>query len=119
MVAEAKANIENLTPDQVAKELEEGALVVDLRESEEIKATGMIPGAVHVTRGLLEFRADPSHPFHVEGFDPSRRTILHCASGGRSALGAQTLKEMGYENVAHLEGGITAWTEAGKPVEKD
>lgn len=118
MVAEAKSNIENLTPDEVAKELEGGALVVDLRESEEIQATGMIPGAVHVTRGLLEFRADPTHPFHVEGFDPGRRTILHCASGGRSALGAQTLKDMGYENVAHLEGGITAWTEAGKPVDK-
>lgn len=118
MVAEAKSNIENLDPDQVAKELEAGALVVDLRDSEEIKATGMIPGAIHVSRGLLEFRADPTHPYHVEGFDPGRRTILHCASGGRSALGAQTLKEMGYENVAHLEGGITAWTEAGKPVDK-
>lgn len=117
LVAEAKQNVENLTPDQVARELESGdALLVDVREPQEREA-GAIPGAISAPRGMLEFYADPSLPYHKEEFDPNRRIILHCASGGRSALGAATLKQMGYNNVAHLEGGIKAWQEAGKPTE--
>jgi rhodanese-related sulfurtransferase len=118
MVAAAKGRVENLSPDAVEAELSSGdAVLVDLREAEELEATGRIPGAVHVPRGMLEFRADPTSPYHQEPFDRSRRIILHCASGGRSALGARTLQEMGYGDVAHLDGGITAWKEAGKPVE--
>lgn len=116
LVAEAKQRVENLTPDDVQRELAEGAVVVDLRESEEL-AGGRIPGAVHVPRGMLEFRADPSSPYHDAALDPSARVILHCAAGGRSALAAATLKEMGYDNVAHLDGGFGAWQSAGKPVE--
>lgn len=117
LVAEAKARIENLEVEQVEKELAEGALVVDLREPEELAATGKIPGSVHVPRGMLEFRADPASPYHQEGFEPQRRVIVHCAAGGRSALAAATLKDMGYENAAHLEGGFTAWAQSGRPVE--
>lgn len=117
MVAEAKAQIENLSPDQVAQEVEAGdALLVDLREPNERSENGTIPGAVSAPRGMLEFWADPSSPYHRPEFDPNRRIILHCASGGRSALGAQTLQQMGYGNVAHLDGGLKAWQEAGKPV---
>lgn len=116
LVAEAKQRVENLTPDDVEREMGSGAVVVDLREAEEL-AGGRIPGAVHVPRGMLEFRADPSSPYHLDGLDPSARVILHCAAGGRSALAAATLQEMGYENVAHLDGGFTAWQQAGKPVE--
>lgn len=116
LVAEAKQRVENLTPDDVEREISEGAVVVDLRESEEL-AGGRIPGAVHVPRGMLEFRADPSSPYHDAALDPSARVILHCAAGGRSALAAATLKEMGYDNVAHLDGGFGAWQSAGKPVE--
>jgi len=119
LVADAKKKVENVTPDQLEKELADGALVVDLRESEELAATGKIPGSVHSPRGLIEFRADPDHPYHTEGFDPDRRVILHCASGGRSALAAGTLRDLGYSNVAHMDGGITTWIEAGKPVDKD
>ena len=118
LVAEAKKKVENVTPDQLEKELADGALVVDLRESEELAATGKIPGSVHSPRGLIEFRADPDHPMHTDGFDPDRRVILHCASGGRSALAAGTLGDLGYTNVAHMDGGITTWIEAGKPVDK-
>lgn len=118
MVAEAKARTENVTPDQLEKEQAEGALVVDIREGEELASTGKIPGSVHSPRGLLEFRADPDHPLHAEGFDPERRVILHCASGGRSALAADMLKGLGYKNVAHMDGGINTWLEAGKPVDK-
>lgn len=117
LVAAAKQQVENLGPDEVERELAEGAVVVDLREPEELEAAGRIPGAVHIPRGMLEFRADPSTPYHHEALDPSKRVILHCAAGGRSALAAVTLKEMGYEDVAHLDGGITAWKDAGKPVE--
>jgi len=118
LVGEAKARVENLGPDDVERELAGGeAILVDLREAEELEATGRIPGAVHVPRGMLEFRADPSSPYHQAPLDPSARVILHCASGGRSALAAATLQDMGYTDVAHLDGGITAWKDAGKPVE--
>ncbi len=118
LVREAKENVENLTPEQVASEMEQGdTVIVDLREAHERQATGAIPGAVEAPRGLLEFYADPSHPYHLEQLDPSKRVVLHCASGGRSALAAKTLKDMGYTNVAHLDGGITKWIEEGKPVE--
>ena len=115
LVAEAKAKIENLDPDTVERELGSGdAVLVDIREAEELQG-GRIEGSVHVSRGMLEFRADPTSPYHQEQLDPSKRVILHCASGGRSALAAVTLKEMGYQNVAHLDGGFNGWKEAGKP----
>ncbi len=118
LVTAAKARVENLDADSVESELSSGeAVLVDVRDAEELTANGRIPGSVHVPRGMLEFRADPSSPYHQEPFDPSRRIILHCASGGRSALGAATLQEMGFSNVAHLDGGIKAWKEAGKPGE--
>jgi rhodanese-related sulfurtransferase len=116
LVQDAKSRIENLTPDQVAAEVAAGkALLVDVRDAPE-RANGTIPGAVHASRGMLEFYADPSSPYHKAEFDPGKRVILHCASGGRSALAAQSLKSMGYANVAHLDGGFKAWQAAGKPV---
>jgi rhodanese-related sulfurtransferase len=117
LVAEAKNQIENLTPEQVAKELEQGSVVVDLRESDELRSTGKIPGAAHIPRGMLEFAADPASPYHQGVLDPSKRVVLHCAAGGRSALAAMTLKQMGYTDVAHLDGGISAWTSEGRPTE--
>ncbi len=117
MVAEAKARIENLTVEQAASEIERGdALVVDVREPEE-RANGSIPGAVAAPRGMLEFWVDPSSPYHRNEFDPAKRIILHCASGGRSALAAAMMQDLGYTNVAHMDGGINAWKESGRPVE--
>ncbi|MDQ3737600.1 MAG: rhodanese-like domain-containing protein [Actinomycetota bacterium] len=117
LVAAARTRVENLDPDAVERELGSGeALLIDVREPDE-RDSGAIPGSVNIPRGMLEFRADPASPYHQEPLDPGRRTILHCASGGRSALAAATLQEMGYTNVAHLGGGISAWKEAGKPVE--
>ena len=117
MVAEAKAQAEALSPDQVTEEAKTGALLVDLREPEERVAQGTVPGAVFAPRGMLEFWADPDSPYHRAEFDPSRRLVLYCASGGRSALAVTTLTEMGYDDVAHLDGGLKAWKEAGLPVE--
>lgn len=110
-VAQAKGTIENLTPEQVVKEIETGAVLVDLREPAELDTDAKIDGAVHAPRGMLEFYADPTSPYHREEFDPSKRTILYCASGGRSALGAVALQDLGYANVAHLDGGIKAWNQ--------
>lgn len=111
--------MENLTPAKVSAGLERGgAVLIDIRDGEERGKSGSIPGAIHASRGMLEFYADPASPYHREGVDPNRRTILHCASGGRSALAAETLSAMGYTNVAHMDGGIKAWQEAGLPVDR-
>jgi rhodanese-related sulfurtransferase len=116
LVLSAKARIENLSPDEVETEIADGAVIVDLREAEELVASGRIPGSVHIPRGMLEFRADPTSHYHDEALDPSKRVILHCAAGLRSALATVALQEMGYENVAHLESGFGGWRDAGKPV---
>ncbi|MCC6791331.1 MAG: rhodanese-like domain-containing protein [Thermomicrobiales bacterium] len=116
LVAEAKANVENLTPEQVEREIKAGAVLVDIREPGELTENGKIPGAVHAARGMLEFWADPTSNYHRPEFDPAKRVILSCASGGRSALAAGTLRQLGYDNVAHLDGGINAWKAAGKAV---
>ena len=119
MVGEAKQRIENLTVDQVAAELAQGdTVLVDVREPDERVQNGVIPGAVHAPRGMLEFYADPTSPYHRPEFDPDRRIVLHCAAGSRSALAADTLQQMGYRNVAHMEGGFRAWKEAGQTVEE-
>ena len=117
LVAEAKSRVENLSPEAIVAEIASGeTIVVDIREPEERERDGAIPNAVHAPRGMLEFYADPTSAYHRAEFDPSRRTILYCASGGRSALAADTLKQLGYTRVAHLDGGIKAWREAGKPL---
>jgi rhodanese-related sulfurtransferase len=117
LVKEAKQQVENLTPEQVQEELSKGnATLIDIRESEELQQHGKIPQSMHAPRGMLEFYADPALPYHKPEFDKAKRIILHCASGGRSALAACTLKQMGYENVAHMEGGFKSWKEAGMPV---
>ncbi|MGJ7029792.1 rhodanese-like domain-containing protein [Niabella hirudinis] len=114
LVKEAKQQIENLTPEQVQEELLSGnAVLIDIRESGELEQNGRIGGSVHAPRGMLEFYADATLPYHKPEFDKSKRIILHCASGGRSALAVQTLKTMGYDHVAHLDGGLKAWKDAG------
>lgn len=112
LVADARQQVENLSPTAVAQERLRGAVLVDLREPAEL-ASGVIEGAVHAPRGMLEFYADPSSPYHRSELEPSRRTVLYCASGGRSALAATALAELGYVDVAHLDGGFKAWVESG------
>lgn len=117
LVKEAKAGIENLTAAEVKQEIETGHVVlIDIRESNELAETGMISGSVHAPRGMLEFYADPAFPYYKPEFNKEDRIILHCASGGRSALAVKTLQSMGYSNVAHLDGGLKVWKEAGFPV---
>jgi rhodanese-related sulfurtransferase len=118
MVAEAKKRVQNLTVEETAHELESGdVLLVDIREPSERNQAGAIPAAIEAPRGMLEFWADPTSPYHRDEFQPDRRVILHCASGGRSALAAAMLQDLGYENVAHMDGGFNAWKEQGRPVQ--
>jgi rhodanese-related sulfurtransferase len=117
MVADAKSRIENLSPAMVASEIQGGeVLVVDIREAEERVQNGVIKGAVHAPRGMIEFYADPTSPYHRPEFQVDRRIILQCASGGRSALATETLTKLGYSRVAHLDGGFKAWKEQGLPI---
>jgi rhodanese-related sulfurtransferase len=117
LIAEARTRIETLTPAAVAAELKGGnVLLVDIRERAEWEREG-IAGAIHAARGMLEFYADPTSAYHQPAFDPDARTILYCASGGRSALAADALHHLGYSRVAHLDGGLKAWREAGFTVE--
>ena len=115
LVAEAMAQVENVSPKDAAAASAEGeAVLLDVREP--VEWEHHIAGAVQVPRGILEFVADPASPRHNADLDPARRTIVYCRSGHRAALAGATLKTLGYENVANLEGGITAWQEAGLPV---
>jgi rhodanese-related sulfurtransferase len=116
MVAAVKAKTENLTPDGLVRELAHpDVLLVDVREPAETE-NGIIPGAVLVPRGMLEFRAGHGTPFHIEGFEPRRRVIVYSGAGYRSALAVRSLHELGYDDVAHLGGGLKAWVYEGKPV---
>ena len=115
MLAEANAVIETVSVQDLPYHLDDhGVVLVDVRETVELDREGTIPGAVHVPRGLLEFQADPESPIHNDALDPESRLILYCGTGGRSALAAKTLIDMGYSDVASLAGGYAAWREAEK-----
>jgi rhodanese-related sulfurtransferase len=116
MVAAARRRVRNLTPGECAAAMARGALVLDVREAEELRLEGTLPGALHVPRGVLEFVADPSSALHHAALVPDRPIVVVCAVGGRSALAADTLGRLGYSQVAHLEGGLEAWRAAGRPL---
>jgi rhodanese-related sulfurtransferase len=118
MITAAKARIENLSPSDVAAELDRGeAVLVDVREPTET-AQGVIGGALLAPRGMLEFHADPATPYHLDALTTAHRVILYCAAGSRSALAARTLQDFGFRDVAHLDGGYRAWVAEGRPVER-
>ncbi|GBD42724.1 Inner membrane protein YgaP [bacterium HR40] len=116
LLAQARAEVPVIDIEQAKDLLERPDVVfVDVRETNEYEQ-GHIPHAVHVPRGLLEWYADPTLPVHKAELRSGRRLVVYCASGGRSLLAAKTLKDMGVEDVCSLEGGITAWRQAGLPV---
>ncbi len=119
LVAEANKRVKTLTPAEAQPLVNNADMVfVDLRDSAELQRDGKIPGAVHVNRGMLEFVLDPTLPYHSPVFSSGKHIIFYCASGGRSALAADTAQQMGLERVSHLGGGFKAWREAGGAVEK-
>jgi len=117
MLTAANGLVPRISPAEARTMIAAGTvLVVDVRDATELAATGKIAGALHVSRGMLEFKADPESPYHDPAFDRNRTVILYCASGGRSALAGKTLRDMGFRDVRNL-GGFTDWIESGGPVE--
>jgi len=117
MIEAANAEVPRITPDRARELIGQGALVLDVRDAPEVETTGKVLGAVHVSRGMLEFRADPDSPYHDKKFDRAKPVIVYCASGGRSALSGKTLKDMGYGEVYNL-GAFMDWAESGGDIER-
>jgi rhodanese-related sulfurtransferase len=114
----ANAAVPRVTPAQAKEMIAKGnTVVVDVRDAMELKQGGKVAGAVHVPRGMLEFRADPDSPYHDKNLAKDKTVIVYCASGGRSALSGKTLKDFGYDKVYNL-GGFKDWVEAGGKVEQ-
>ena len=118
MLAAANAVVPKITADEARRLIsDQNALVVDVRDAPEVLASGKVKGALNISRGMLEFRADADTPYHNPEFRKDRPIILYCASGGRSALSGKVLRDMGYENVHNL-GAFKDWAESGGEVEK-
>ena len=113
LLAEANASIQKLSPAEAREKIRSGdVLVLDVRDAAEVQQSGKIKGALNVSRGLLEFRADPDSPYYNPALQKDKTILLHCASGGRSALAAKTLQDMGYTSVFNI-GGFKELTESG------
>jgi rhodanese-related sulfurtransferase len=117
MVDEAMQVITSYSVDE-ARDLygRDDVMFVDLRDVRELEREGVIPGAFHAPRGMLEFWVDPESPYHKDVFAQDKRFVLFCAMGWRSALATKTMQEMGIQRVGHIEGGYTGWKGAGAPV---
>jgi len=117
LVDEAMASVHTLSlADARAAHAGGQQLFVDLRDIRELEREGVIPGALHAPRGMLEFWVDPECPYFHKAFADGKPLVLFCAAGWRSALAAKTLQDMGVEGVSHIDGGYTAWKAAGAPV---
>jgi len=117
MMEAANAAVPRITPAQAKEMMARGnVLVVDVRDAPEVEKSGKVAGAVHVSRGMLEFRADAETPYHDKNFAKDKTIILYCASGGRSALSGKVLKDMGYGDVYNL-GAFKDWAESAGAVE--
>ncbi len=117
MLSEAVDQVDEVSVAAVAQALDDPRVVIiDVRDQNELIQSGTVPGAHHASRGMLEFHADPSSPKHLPIFAEAESLILYCGTSGRSALAANTLKQMGFENVKHMAGGFKAWVMADNPV---
>jgi rhodanese-related sulfurtransferase len=118
MMEAANAAVPKITPAEARQMIARGnTLMVDVRDGSEVEKSGKAAGAVHVSRGMLEFRADPESPAHDKNFTRDKTVILYCGSGGRAALAGKLLKDMGYGEVYNA-GSFKEWAENGGAVEK-
>ena len=116
LLAEADKKTRGITADAAQARLDEPDTVfVDIRDVRELEREGMIPGAFHAPRGMLEFWVDPESPYYKPVFTSAKCYILYCAADWRGVLAAATLEEMGFADVLHLEGGFSEWKKAGRP----
>jgi len=120
LVAEALAEIKTISPDEALKLTNENKCnLIDIRDAVELQKIGKIENSFHVSRGLLEFSLHPESAFvQNQKLDLNKEIVLFCAAGGRSALAAKTLKEMGFKNVSHVEGGFGQMQYSGFKVVK-
>ncbi len=117
LVAEAMDEIETIPVDEAEKMMDDDNVTIfDIRDVRELDREGMIPGAVHTPRGMLEFWVDPDSPYHKEVFATGKKMVFYCAAAWRSALATKAVQDMGLENVAHIEGGFKLWKESSKPI---
>lgn len=116
MLAEANAAVPRLSPAETRTRMDGNALILDVRDQSEVQASGKIKGAVNVSRGMLEFCADPESPYHNPAFQKDKTVLVYCASGGRSALVGKTLKDFGYGAVYNI-GGFKELADAGLETE--
>ena len=117
LVNEAKQQIEDISVQDAQKLDGDHTVVVDIRDIRELKRDGKIPGAFHCPRGMLEFWIDPDSPYHKPIFQQDKKFIFYCASGWRSALATSIAGRMGLKPVANLDGGFSAWKDAGGSIE--
>ena len=118
LIDEANAVIETVpTAAAIALHGDPEVVFVDLRDPRELEREGMVPGAFHAPRGMLEFWIDPTSPYFKEVFGSGKRFVFYCQSAWRSALATKSVQEMGLAPVAHVEGGFRAWKDAGGPVD--
>jgi len=114
LVEEAKARIRTITVDEAKAKLRDpGVQFVDIRDVRELERDGMIPGAFHAPRGMLEFWVDPDSPYYKEVFGSGKEFVFYCASAWRSALATAVVQEMGLAPVGHIEGGFNGWKKGG------
>jgi len=118
LMGAARNGLAELSPAEVQQRIDAGdAVVVDVRDGTEVAASGLLPGALHISRGMLEFKLDPAMPMHEPRLAAGKTLIFYCASGGRLALAAATARAMGYDDIAHMAGGFGAWAGEGRPTE--
>jgi rhodanese-related sulfurtransferase len=118
MLEAANAAVPRITPAQAREMIAQGnTLVIDVRDAPEVQQSGKVEGALHVPRGMLEFRADPESPFYDKNFSKEKTVITYCGSGGRAALAGKTLKDMGYQRV-YNSGSFKDWVESGGAIDK-
>ena len=115
LVDEALKVVKTITPEAAMKlDSENKCNLIDIRDGIELQSTGSIENSFHISRGLLEFSIHPESPYvQKENLDLDKELVLFCAAGGRSALAAKTLNEMGFKNVSHIEGGFMAMKDSG------
>jgi rhodanese-related sulfurtransferase len=117
LLAEATARTQGISAHAAQARIGDAQTVfVDIRDVRELERDGMIPGAFHAPRGMLEFWVDPESPYFKPVFGQGKTYILYCAADWRAVLAAATLADMGLEDVLHLEGGFSEWKKAGRPV---
>ena len=117
LINKANEEINSITAEELKKEINQNnVVVVDVQSKEIVDKTGMIPGAIHAERGMLEFFADQSEGNSLKKveLDPNKKIVVYCGLGGQGALSAKTLKDMGFKNVSNLSGGVKAWKDSGQ-----